>query len=108
MFIEANKDMMLVGEAQDNAEAVRIAAQVTPDVLLMDLHMPLLDGVTAIRQIKQANPTIQIIVLTLEYNPKRVQAALDAGASLYLPKTVSTAELAQEIRACAGRSSGQA
>jgi DNA-binding NarL/FixJ family response regulator len=99
IFIEYQESMVLVGEAQDGAEIVVVAAKTVPDVLLMDLNMPLLDGVSAIRQIKQANPSIQIIVLTVESDPARIQAALDAGATLYLSKNSSTTELAEAIQA---------
>src|SRR5215217_6926509 len=99
IFIEYNEGMVLVGEAQDGAEAVVVAAKTVPDVILMDLNMSALDGISAIRQIKQANASIQVIVLTMEIDPTRIQAALDAGASLYLSKGTSTTQLAEAIRA---------
>ncbi|MEZ4560302.1 MAG: response regulator transcription factor [Caldilineaceae bacterium] len=103
-FLMAFDDLELVGEAGDGAEAVAMCARVKPDVVLMDLVMPEMDGATATRAIRAAHPEIQVIVLTSFKEDDLVQGALQAGAIGYLLKNVSTSELADAIRAAyAGR-----
>jgi len=103
-FLRVNPDMELVGEASDGAEALQLVSLRHPDVVLMDLMMPVLDGITAIRKIHEINPQIKIIALTSFSDHNMVQGALQAGAIGYLQKNVSAAELAQAIRsAYAGR-----
>lgn len=103
-FLRVNKDLELVGEASNGAEAVQMAALHQPDVILMDLMMPEVDGITATRQIHQKYPKIKIIALTSFSEQAMVQGALQAGASGYLQKNVSASELANAIRAAyAGR-----
>jgi len=104
-FLMANEDLELVGEASSGAEAVRACAEVRPDVVLMDLVMPGMDGATAIREIHQAQPEIQIIALTSFPEEDLVQRALESGAISYLLKNVGADELADAIRrARAGQS----
>ena len=104
-FVLAFDDLELVGEAGSGAEALRLCSQVRPDVVLMDLVMPEMDGVAATRAIHQAYPGIQVIALTSFKEEDLVQRALQAGAISYLLKNVSTNELAEAIRlAHAGRS----
>lgn len=98
-FLMAYDDLELVGEAGDGAEAVAMCARVKPDVVLMDLVMPEMDGATATRAIRAANPDIQVLVLTSFKEDDLVQGALQAGAIGYLLKNVSTSELAEAIRA---------
>ena len=103
-FLRVNPDMELVGEASDGAEALQLVSLHKPDVVLMDLMMPVLDGITAIRKIHEKNPQTKIIALTSFSDHNMVQGALQAGAIGYLQKNVSAAELAQAIRsAYAGR-----
>ncbi len=103
-FLMAYDDLELVGEASDGAEAVAMSGRVKPDVVLMDLVMPEMDGATATRAIRSAHPSIQVIVLTSFKEDDLVQGALQAGAIGYLLKNVSTDELAAAIRAAhAGR-----
>lgn len=103
-FLMVNKDMQLVAEAGNGAEAVQLAALHQPDVILMDLMMPEVDGITATRQIHQKYPKIKIIALTSFSEQAMVQGALQAGAMGYLQKNVSAAELANAIRSAhAGR-----
>jgi NarL family two-component system response regulator LiaR len=103
-FLMAFDDLELVGEAGDGAEAVAMCARVKPDVVLMDLVMPEMDGATATRAIRTAHPDIQVIVLTSFKEDDLVQGALQAGAIGYLLKNISTSELADAIRAAyAGR-----
>jgi len=103
-FLQAFDDFELVGEAGDGSEAVRRCAEVSPDVILMDLLMPEMDGIAATRAIRERHPDVQVIALTSFQDQGRVQAALDAGALGYLLKNVSADELARAIRSArAGR-----
>lgn len=104
-FLMSFDDLELVGEASDGAEAVRSAADLRPDVVLMDLLMPVMDGVTAIRTIRERCPSVQVIALTSFPDEEMVQAALKAGAMAYLLKNASADQLADAIRAAhAGKS----
>ena len=91
-------DLKLVGEAGDGEEAVRICERLQPDVVLMDLLMPKMDGVTAIRMIKERWPKIQVIALTGFKEKEYVEGALKAGANGYLLKNVSAEELVNAVR----------
>jgi NarL family two-component system response regulator LiaR len=104
-FLMAFDDLELVGEAINGADAVQQAALVQPDVILMDLVMPEMDGASATRKIREQNKHTQVIALTSFREDALVQAALQAGAISYLLKNVSAEELASAIRAArAGRS----
>jgi len=104
-FLLAFEDLELVGEAGSGAEAIRLCDEVQPDVVLMDLVMPEMDGATATRQIRRQHPHIQVIALTSFKEEELVQNALEAGAISYLLKNVSANELVEAIRAAhAGRS----
>jgi two-component system, NarL family, response regulator LiaR len=91
-------DMKLVGEAGDGEEALILCDRLRPDVVLMDLLMPRMDGVTAIRKIKERWPNIQLIALTSFKEEEYVEGALKSGASGYLLKNVSAEELVNAIR----------
>ena len=98
-------DLDLVGEAWDGQEAVERCEELQPDVILMDLIMPVLGGVAATRSIHRRWPQVQIIALTSFQEKELVQEALQAGAISYLLKNVSGEDLAEAIRAAyAGRS----
>ena len=97
-------DIELVAQAEDGAEAVDVCEQTQPDVVLMDLVMPGLDGPTATREILQRCPTTRILVLTSFSNEALIESALSAGAIGYLMKDISGAQLAAAIRrASAGK-----
>jgi len=99
-------DLKLVGEAGDGEEAIRLCERLQPDVILMDLLMPKMDGVTAIKAIKTRWPQIQIIALTSFKEKEYVEGALKAGANGYLLKDVSAEELINAVRrAVAGQPS---
>jgi NarL family two-component system response regulator LiaR len=99
-------DMVLVGEAGNGEEAVWRCQRLKPDVVLMDLMMPVMDGVTATRSIHNSMPDIRIIALTSFGERELVEGALKAGAMGYLLKTVSAAELIEAIKgAMAGKTS---
>jgi NarL family two-component system response regulator LiaR len=98
-FLYAYDDFELVGEASDGEEALRLCARVHPDVILMDLIMPRMDGPTATRAIRERYPTVQILVLTSFKEDNLVHDALKAGAIGYLLKNITADELANAIRA---------
>lgn len=91
-------DLKMVGEAGDGEEAIRLCERLQPDVILMDLLMPKMDGVTAIKAIKARWPQIQIIALTSFKEKEYVEGALKAGANGYLLKDVSAEELVSAVR----------
>lgn len=92
-------DVEVVGEASNGAEAIAMSAQLQPDVILMDLVMPEMDGITAIQEVKRENPLSQILVLTSFSEDQRVRDAIQAGAIGYLLKDVLKPELLRAIRA---------
>lgn len=98
VFIEAHSDLELVGEATTGAEAIRQCEILKPDIVLMDLIMPEMDGITAIQTIHKQMPEIKIIALTSFGEDDLVRSALRAGASGYLLKNVSADKLAEAIR----------
>jgi DNA-binding NarL/FixJ family response regulator len=100
-LIAALDDVDLVGVASDGAEAVARCAELTPDVVLMDLDMPVLDGIEATRQIVLAQPTTAVLVLTSFSDRPRIIGALEAGACGYLLKDVDAGAVAEGIRAAA-------
>ena len=103
-FLLAYDDLALAGEAADGAAALRQCEVAAPDVVLMDLEMPVLDGVAATRAIRGRWPGTRVLALTSFGEQGRVQAALQAGAIGYLLKNVSADQLADAIRAAsAGR-----
>jgi serine phosphatase RsbU (regulator of sigma subunit)/DNA-binding NarL/FixJ family response regulator len=103
-FLKAQPDLELVGEAGGGEEAVRLCSQLHPDVVLMDLVMPGMDGAAATRAIREHCPEIQVIALTSFKERELVERALQAGAIGYLLKNISSDELANAIReAHAGR-----
>ncbi len=103
-FLLAYEDLELVGEASGGEEAVQICDTVKPDVILMDLVMPGMDGAAATRAIRKKCPNIQVIALTSFKEQELVQGALQAGAIGYLLKNVVAEDLANAIRsAYAGR-----
>jgi NarL family two-component system response regulator LiaR len=97
-FLMVFDDLELVGEAGSGREAVRLCEQVKPDVVLMDLVMPEMDGATATRMIRECCPEVQVIALTSFKEQELVQSALEAGAIGYLLKDVSAEKLADAIR----------
>ncbi len=97
-FLLAYDDLDLVAEASDGLEAVRLCERWQPDVILMDLMMPRMDGAAATRTIREHYPQIQVLILTSFKEDNLVQDALKAGAIGYLLKNVTATELANAIR----------
>ncbi len=104
-FLKAQADLELVAEASSGRDALQVCEQVQPDVILMDLVMPQMDGPTATRIIRDRWPQVQVIALTSFQEKSLVQEALQAGAISYLLKNVSVDDLARAVReAHVGRS----
>jgi len=103
-FLKAFDDLELAGEAESGAAAIQLCARVVPDVILMDMVMPDMDGATATRAIRQKYPQVQVIALTSFKEGNLIKRALEAGAIAYLLKDVSADDLVWAIRAAhAGR-----
>jgi NarL family two-component system response regulator LiaR len=101
-FILTNEGMELVGEAQNGVEAVEFCATHEVDVVLMDMVMPLMDGSEATRRILALGKSVKIIALTSFHEQNLVEQAMKAGATSYLLKNVTAAELVEAIRAACG------
>ena len=100
-LVETFADVELVGAAANGEEAVALAAERRPDVVLMDLEMPVLDGIEATRRIRDAHPDVAVVVLTSFSDRERILGALDAGAAGYLLKDADPDELEKAILAAA-------
>jgi DNA-binding NarL/FixJ family response regulator len=100
-FLELHDDIAIVGEAADGAEALDQAAALRPDIVVMDLTMPGIDGIEATARIRAELPDVQVIALTSFVEEARVVAALEAGAAGFLLKDAEADELAAAIRAAA-------
>ena len=100
-FFEAHAEFEVVGEAKNGAEAVKMVEEHIPNVVLMDLIMPGMDGVEATRLIKNISPRTQIVVLTSYHEDEHIFPALQAGALSYILKDVKMDELAQAVKKAA-------
>jgi NarL family two-component system response regulator LiaR len=97
-FLESQPDITVVAEAETGEVATQLAAEYAPDVVLMDLLMPGIDGVTATQQVKQASPRTQVIVLTSYHQDEHIFPAIRAGALSYLLKDTGPQELVEAVR----------
>jgi DNA-binding NarL/FixJ family response regulator len=100
-LISTMSDVELVGTARDGADAVTVCAEQRPDVVLMDLEMPDVDGIEATRRIKAAQPETAVVILTSFSDRERILRALDAGAAGYLLKDAEPDELGRAVQAAA-------
>ena len=98
VFLQAFPDMQLVGEAADGFEAIQQCGKTHPDVILMDVMMPGLDGIEATRRIKAQYPAIQILMLSSSQDEDLIKSAIQAGAIGYVLKDISTNEMAEALR----------
>jgi NarL family two-component system response regulator LiaR len=101
MFLSDDPDMEVVGEAADGAEALRLARELKPDIVLMDMLMPVMDGIAATTQIRSHVPETEVIALTSVLEDSAVIGAVKAGAIGYLLKDAEPEELRSAIRAAA-------
>jgi DNA-binding NarL/FixJ family response regulator len=99
VFLSRYDDLEVVAEAKDGAQAIELCAQAQPDVVLMDLLMPTLDGPTATARIRKAHPEVQVIALTSFIEEDLIRRAIQAGAVGYMLKDVNPDKLAEAIRA---------
>ncbi len=98
IFFDTRADFVVAGEASDGAEAVARCKQLHPDVVLMDLNMPGMDGVAATRRIRKDCPHLPVVVLTNSSEWERIEAALQAGASAYLLKSANMDKIVDTLR----------
>ena len=96
----------VVGEASNGEDAVRLAAQLSPDVVLMDISMPVLDGVSATKRINESGSETKVVVLTMHDDIEKTRQALEAGAVGYLSKGCSFADVLETVRAAAAGETG--
>jgi two-component system, NarL family, response regulator LiaR len=100
-FLAHQPDIAVIGEASSGEEALRLAAEQVPDVVLMDLIMPGMDGVETTRNLKQISPGSQVVILTSYHEDEHIFPAIRAGALSYLLKDVGTDDLADAVRKAA-------
>lgn len=100
-LIDLENDLEVVGEVESGEEAVSGAVRLRPDVLVMDVSLPGIDGIEAIRRVRRAGVDVQIVVLTAESASEHLQAAVEAGARAYVAKAVADREIVSAIRAVA-------
>lgn len=103
MFLGEFDDLVLVGEAANGAEAIRLCSEIQPHVMLLDMTLPDMDGIAVTRAVRAQNPEVQVVILTGSQNDSLVQAALQAGVMGYLHKNVSVTEMANAIRSAHAR-----
>lgn len=101
LFLGADPELEVVGEARDGMEALRLAQQLAPDVVLMDLVMPVMDGISAIAAIRREAPDIEVVALTSVLEQATIVDAVQAGAIGYLLKDTESDELCRAIKAAA-------
>ena len=100
-LLEAEGDITVVGDAEDGAAAIRLATQLKPDVVILDLMMPVMDGVTATRELRVKAPDARVLVLTTSTVSDDLAHAMEAGACGIVPKSAANASLLAAIRAVA-------
>jgi DNA-binding NarL/FixJ family response regulator len=101
-LLDLTPGLEVVGQARDGAQAVQLVAEHAPDVVLMDLHMPGMDGIQATEQITREHPATRVVVLTTYADDASIQGALRAGALGYLTKDADRVQIARAVQAAAG------
>jgi two-component system response regulator NreC len=101
MILDGEEDVRIVGEAETAAEAIELAGKLRPDVILMDIHLPDMNGIEATAKIKEQHPQISVVALTINEDEEYFFKMLEAGASGYVPKRAAPEELLTAIRAAA-------
>lgn len=99
MLLNAQADMLVVGEATDGQETLNVVREHAPDVLILDIAMPKMDGLRVLHQLKRAFPNVRVLILTMHEEEGYLRRALEAGAAGYCPKSAADAELISAIRA---------
>ncbi len=102
VLLESSGEVSVVGECENGSDAVQAANELVPDVVLMDISMPGMDGATATRQITARHPHIKVLVLTMHNEPQRIKEMMDVGAAGYVVKSAAPEELLTAIRTVAG------
>ena len=102
VLLESSGEVSVVGECENGSDAVQDANELVPDVVLMDISMPGMDGATATRQITARHPHIKVLVLTMHKEPQRIKEMMDVGAAGYVVKSAAPEELLTAIRTVAG------
>ncbi|MBI2288616.1 MAG: response regulator transcription factor, partial [Chloroflexi bacterium] len=97
-LLSLHDDIEIVGEASEGKEAVEKARELTPDVVVMDIAMPGMDGLEATRRLRKKNPTVKVLVLTQHDNKEYILSAIKAGADGYVPKRALGSELVSAVR----------
>lgn len=100
-MLSLEPDMLVIGEAEDGQQAVRLAKELSPDIILMDVRMPGMDGLTALEEMKAVAPRSSVIMLTLYDDPNYLLRAVSAGAAGYILKDASRDELVRAVRVTA-------
>ena len=103
LMLLSTEEIAVVGEAEDGEEALRVCTEVQPDVVLMDLRLPRLDGVASTRALQQLIPVPRVLVLTAAYDERLIPEALEAGASGYALKGGNVEELVAAIQSAYAR-----
>ena len=98
-LINLQDDIEIVGEASEGKEAIEKARELVPDVVIMDISMPEMDGLEATRRIKKKNPSVKVLVLTQHDNREYILSTIKSGSDGYLPKRALGSELVAAIRA---------
>ncbi len=98
-LLDAESDIRVVGDATNGREAVRLARQLRPDVMIMDIAMPEMNGIEATESIREASPSTQVLILSMHSTTEHIFRALNAGARGYLLKDSAGAEVADAVRA---------
>jgi DNA-binding NarL/FixJ family response regulator len=101
LLLRTAPDIAVIGEAENGKSAVDLARRLTPDLMVLDLDMPGGDGLSSVRELKQALPTVQVLILTVHSEQERLLPLLEAGARGYLTKEAASSDLVEAIRVVA-------